>query len=405
MDLKIFVLAAAATSGLITTVGSGVSISRPVDHNSGSPSMFIASDAWQKFQSATPAQRAKYCPANNKRAKRIMSLRWVPKTWPEKVEGFNSRMDNFRTVYGAKEIGTLTKRFPAFVMLSVSENLTENYTKALEILVDMAKQKAFLETINCIDADGKYAHCDMAWKRKDGQDIAPIKDYSLVQTNIVKIEWNYKAFLRQHATPQQSEVIDGYFAEWHPRQRPFSTLWFGLHMGWLWNEIDTGYNPESTMESAIEQLTDMVHPDGSLEGRTNRGNRALWYHQDGLNETLATMEIARHYGVEIPQELVDKVEKAAEIWVRGYKDHSFLDKWAKEANMSVHTPGKQEYRKTASRQDMGNSWFYLFMYRYPDSPLVPEIEELLAGDYQNAIYDRKIGIGLGCIYGTARSVN
>ena len=49
-------------------------------------------------------------------------------------------------------------------------------------------------------------------------------------------------------------------------------------------------------------------------------NRALWYHQDGLNETLATMEIARHYGVEIPQELVDKVEKAAEIWVRGYKD-------------------------------------------------------------------------------------
>ena len=45
--------------------------------------------------------------------------------------------------------------------------------------------------------------------------------------------------------------------------------------------------------------------------------------------------------------------------------------------MSVHTPGKQEYRKTASRQDMGNSWFYLFMYRYPDSPLVPEIEELL----------------------------
>ena len=51
-------------------------------------------------------------------------------------------------------------------MLGVSENRTENYTKALDILVNMAKQKAFLETINCLDSDGKYAHCDMRKKEK-----------------------------------------------------------------------------------------------------------------------------------------------------------------------------------------------------------------------------------------------
>ena len=405
MKIKYWIAGTLMTGAMLTAFESSFAMSTQVSHNSGSPSMFIASDAWQKFSNATPAQRAKYCPANNGRAKNAMSLRWVPDVWPEKVDGFNSRMDNFRTVYGAKPIDTLSKLFPGFVMLSVSNNLTENYSKALDILVDMAEQNAYLETVNCTDGRGNMANCEMAWKRKDGQDIAPIKDYSMVQTKIVKIEWNYKAFLRQHATSAQKATIDAYFDKWKERQRSYKTLWFGLHMGYLWNEIDTGFNPTSTMRSAIAQLTPMVKDDGSLEGRTNRGNRALWYHQDGLNSTLATMEMARHFGVPIPQKLVDNVEKAAEVWIRGYKDHSFLDKWAKEENMGVHTPGKQDYNKDAKRQDSSNSWFYLFMYRYPDSPLVAEIEELLAGDYKNAIYDRKIGIGLGCIYGTASQFN
>ena len=89
-------------------------------------------------------------------------------------------------------------------------------------------------------------------------------------------------------------------------------------------------------------------------------------------------------------------------FIRGYKE---ARQGAIEENMGVHTPGKQDYNKDAKRQDSSNSWFYLFMYRYPDSPLVAEIEELLAGDYKNAIYDRKIGIGLGCIYGTASQFN
>ena len=59
MNLRIFILAAAATAGLITTVGSDVSISGPVNHNSGSPSMFIASDAWQKIPERNTSTKSK----------------------------------------------------------------------------------------------------------------------------------------------------------------------------------------------------------------------------------------------------------------------------------------------------------------------------------------------------------
>ena len=405
MELKYWIAGAAVTASILTTVDAmagnwNTKSSEPAPKYS-SPSMFIDNEVWDKFSNSSPAQRAKYCPMDNKRAKNTLSLRWVPEAWPEKVEGFNSRMDNFKTVYGAKKLSDLSKLFPGYVMISVANNQTENLYKAVEIVAGLAEQGAFLQTKNCVDSRGMFVHCEMAWKRKDGQDLAPIKDYSTVQTNLVKIEWNYRAFLEPYATPEQRLVIDDYFAEFSKRQRPYEKLWFGLHMGWLWNAVAESPDPRRLLSGAIRDLDKMVYSDGSLKGRTNRGNRALWYHQDGLNATLVTMEMARRAGVEIPQSLIDNTEKAAELWLRGYKDHSYMDKWAREANMGVYTPGFQEYRKKANTQDSSNSWFYVFMYRYPNSPLVAEIQELLAGDYKNAIYDRKIGVGLGCIYGTA----
>ena len=405
MEIKYWIAGAAVTASILTAVDAmagnwNTQSSEPAPTYS-SPSMFIDNEVWDKFRKSSPAQRAKYCPKDNKRAKHTLSLNWVPEAWPKKVEGFNSRMDNFRTVYGAKKLDDLARLLPGFVMISRANNWGGELYKAVEIVYGLAEQGAFLETKNCVNSQGMIAHCEMAWKRKDGQDLAPIKDYSTVQTNIVKIEWLYRAFLAEYATPAQSEVIDDYFAEFNKRQRPFDKLWFGLHMGYLWNAVADSSNPKRLLTGAIRDLDKMVYSDGSLKGRTNRGNRALWYHQDGLNATLVTMEMARRAGVEIPQSLIDNTEKAAEVWLRGYKDHSYMDKWAREGNMGVYTPGKQEYRKTANRQDSGNSWFYVFMYRYPNSPLVAEIQELLAGDFNNAIYDRKIGVGLGCIYGTA----
>ena len=62
MKIKYWIAGTLMTGAMLTAFESSFAMSTQVSHNSGSPSMFIASDAWQKFSNATPAQRAKYCP-------------------------------------------------------------------------------------------------------------------------------------------------------------------------------------------------------------------------------------------------------------------------------------------------------------------------------------------------------
>ena len=80
-----------------------------------------------------------------------------------------------------------------------------------------------------------------------------------------------------------------------------------------------------------------------------------------------------------------------------------MDKWAKEAIQSVYNPGEQKFN---SRHNIGqltwaNSWFYIFMARNPGHELTSELKGLLSGNYENALTDAMVGIGLGCIYGAS----
>ena len=388
---------------LILTLSTG-NYSYALSNGLKSPSIFVDPQVWASFQSATPEQRAEYCRSDNKRAEKVLSLSWIPDKWPDRVEGYNSRMDNSKETFGAMDLDYLVKFLPGYVILNFSQNNIIGLQKAISVLENLADQSAFLKTKNCVDRSGVIKHCEMAWKQKDGQDLAPIKDYTTLQTGMAKIEWNYRGFLEKYADTSQQQKINSYFSEFRKRQRPYKKLWFGVHMGYLWNAVNDKKNPKKILENAIKELDKMVYVDGSLKNRTNRGDRALWYHMDGLNSTLVTMEMARRYGIAIPQSLINNVEKAAEVFLRGYKDHSFMDKWAKEGHLSVYRPGKQDFKNLIKDEDSGNSWFYIFMYRYPKSPLVEEIKEQLGGDFKMAIYDRKLGLGLGCIYGTVANL-
>ena len=93
----------------------------------------------------------------------------------------------------------------------------------------------------------------------------------------------------------------------------------------------------------INHVYEDILEDGSIRNRTTRGNKALWYHHDGMKEIMITLELARRHGFEIPKKLVLKVEKAGELFIKAFQDHSYLNKWAKIAHNSVYTPDKQEY--------------------------------------------------------------
>ena len=120
---------------------------------------------------------------------------------------------------------------------------------------------------------------------------------------------------------------------------------------------------QETFKKALQALDKIVLEDGSIKDRTTRGNRGLWYHHTGLIETIVTLEMARKHGLKIPSSLEHRIEKAGEIFIRGFEDHSYMDKWAKIAYRGVFTP-EQNFRKDLNLPN-GNAWLYIFSYRYP----------------------------------------
>lgn len=76
-------------------------------------------------------------------------------------------------------------------------------------------------------------------------------------------------------------------------------------------------------------------------------------------------------------------------------------KWAKVAHNSVFTPGKQDFRNNVDLPN-GNSWLYIFSYRYPNLDLTKKLDKILAKYPKNGCKDGYIGFGLGCIYAVAK---
>ena len=167
----------------------------------------------------------------------------------------------------------------------------------------------------------------------------------------------------------------------------------------------SGDCPKKLIKKLVQSLNRLVLEDGSLKDRTTRGDRALHYHNEAMFEVIITLEMARKFEVDIPQSLHERVKKAGNIFVNGFFDHTFMDKWAKEAFNAKYTPGKQRYKKDLNKLNYGTSWYFIFAYRYPDSTLAKRINELFHDGTRAARRDNAIGVGLGCVYRALTQAN
>ncbi len=57
-------------------------------------------------------------------------------------------------------------------------------------------------------------------------------------------------------------------------------------------------------KKATKQLDTLILKDGSLNDRTTRGNRALWYYYETPSVAFITMEIAHYFEVKTPKSSV-----------------------------------------------------------------------------------------------------
>ena len=121
-------------------------------------------------------------------------------------------------------------------------------------------------------------------------------------------------------------------------------------------------NAKKLLNRAVQKLDILLLEDGSIKNRTTRGDRALWYHFTGLIETVLTLEMARALNVVVPKSLDSRIERGFKLFINGFENHSFMDKWASKAHNSTFT-GYQNFYENLDIPN-GNSAFYIFAYRY-----------------------------------------
>tara|TARA_B100001121_G_scaffold251864_1_gene228184 strand:- start:46 stop:561 length:516 start_codon:yes stop_codon:yes gene_type:complete len=71
----------------------------------------------------------------------------------------------------------------------------------------------------------------------------------------------------------------------------------------------------------FKNIEKVFYEDGYINNNSFRGYRGLWYHSYGLNSALGYLYLAKLLGAEIPETVMKKVTKAAEVLNLGIKDY------------------------------------------------------------------------------------
>ena len=380
-----------------------------IKHQKAPVNIIIPDDVMNKFLSAPQTIKEKHCRANNNYPYReIARLAQNP---PKRLFGYNSRMDNREEVEGAIQTDEFVLRMTEAYTDAWISGSDEKRQKVLDALHKWAEADALTQTKPCAKNGFILRSCS-EWTQSDGQDLSDKKDHSTVQMHMMHVAYGYFLMLAgfNNDDPKHKKIQDwiGKFFKWNKKP---DSVYMGLDLGYHWPAVLRGtlenapsysdWNPKKLLKKAIGELNKVVLEDGSIKDRTTRGNKALWYHHTGLIETLITLEMARKHGISIPSSLENRIERAGEIFIQGFEDHSYMDEWAKVAHNSVFTPGKQDFRNNLDLPN-GNSWLYIFSYRYPNLNLTKTLDKILAKYPKNGRKDGYIGFGLGCIYAAAK---
>ena len=355
----------------------------------------IPADVMSKFKNVPLDIKKKFCRANPKSNNRFHNTKPV-----DRIKGFNSRMDNGKNVEGANASSEFARS--ASVILTSLWALEDDFNKelAFNTLYKWAEADAWGKTVRCYlnGSCGKY------WARSDGQDPFAGHDDNQSALYVLHIGYAYYVTFADYSPDDDRHVtIKKWINNWvKTRMRVFDN--FGNDLGWRLPEIFANTSKGKVNKNQILELLNFIDEnlldDGSIKNRTTRGNRSLWYHHASMAEIMIGLEIANSHGVKIPQNFLTKIEKAASIFVAGFKDPHKMHQWAKKKYNSQYAGSGDIIFKDNLNNATGKSWLYTFMYRFPDSPVSVEIAKLMVGGERLAVVDSYIGFGLGCVYGS-----
>ena len=330
----------------------------------------------------------------------------INKDLAPRIKGFNSRMDNESSVEGVHSRQVRDKYLESITYAMVSEDL-ELKEKLFDKLYDWASEDALSATMQCYSNANKgqdiLPACEGEWSDPDGQDLAPIKDATLVLELVMSLNYVYKLYFSDYQPKdERHKVIKGWFESFYHRIKPARDFYFGNFAGFYFPNIAIQHsqnkNYKSMVKKMVNGLDEWTLADGSMKNRTTRGNRALWYHHSGIGEAFIIMEIARTANVEIPASLEKKLLKAVELFHDAYLDHSVIEPWAKEAHNSQASNGHQKFQTSLDWVSNYSAWFNIFQLRYPEHRTAKWLNQELTSKADSLKIAENTGVTLGCIH-------
>ena len=350
----------------------------------------------------------------NRACGRVLDLDWLERQEPiYRISGFNSRMDNFDEVPGAKTAEKFALRFGRTGVAAYVRQDREAQTRLVRVLARWAEEDAFLGTISCVKdnyliSSGKCTE----WQRPDGQDKSGMKDATGTTFLMAGLVRTYLAFLFDHERKTLAKehaaiaswINNGYSAR---LKRP-DKVYFGLNMGWYWPAINLAMvegrprRAKQFLRQLERGLGQYVYSDGSIKNRTTRGDRALWYQFTSIGEVVVSLEMLRAAGMQPAPEFEERLHAAVDLFLRALDDYSVIHPWARQRHKSSYMGKTQDWNRSGwPDQDFGGTWLHIYPYRFPDHPNSAALRRLVSWYAGSATEDSDLGFGAGCIYNLA----
>lgn len=331
-----------------------------------------------------------------------------------RISGFNSRMDNLDLVPGAREAENFVADFTHSAMVSFVTEDAASKSDLLRILGRWARAGAFLGTESCVDEDGMLIMSGQCaeWQDPEGRDLSAMKDATHSTFLMVALARAYLALLSGHETEKMDDdhaaIRDWITSGLGSRLKRVSQVYFGLNMGWYWPAINLDMAVGDTqaarkkLNRIADALGDLMNTDGSIDDRTTRGDRALWYHYNGLGEVVMSMEMMRALDMPMEPQLEERLHTAVDLFIRATDDYAVIHPWASKRHNSSYEGETQEWNRYSwMESDFAGSWLHVYPYRYPGHPNAIALAARVGWHAKSASVDIDYGLGVGCLYSLA----
>jgi len=327
-------------------------------------------------------------------------------TAPRVFEGLWSNWQNGQDLVGHDEALNFIDAFGNLTAVAHENDDDRLKRVLLQSLDRWIADDAFTGTKIC----GRDGEPCTAWLDSAGYDVSDRQTYNFVLLHVEQVRAIY-SYLSDWAATNERDIHDrtvNWLLFWESAMPQPDEVYFGLGTGFyqwkILQLINSGQiaSAQAITERLVNGMDALINDDGSIAGRTFRGNRALWYHFTGLNEILATIRLDSEMGTNAV-DYIEKIHKAVDIFLQTLEDPSYILPWASES-LNDGGDGTQQYFFPDRPNNFdgwynGSSnatWVYIYMEEFPDHRNTEKLEEIVPLDAVSASMDNQY-FPVGCM--------